>query len=272
MVELFARSRRSTSCSPARRPSTGAASCSRSARRSAPTPPTTTIRARPTASARSRCEQYLLGEHAATGLPATVLRVAHTLGPMSPLASPRPDLLRPARGGPADPHPRRGLPVRPPRARRRRRRLDGVDRRQRRCRRADLQRRRRRDHEHPRGRADDGQGGRRRARDRQRPARHRPDAHPPLVHWGEGLVGGIVFSIDKALAELDWRPQYGLEDGYRQSYEWFAAAGETATSSTSPPTTPCSPASVEQRRGVNRADAGEAPAMASAARITAAAV
>ena len=34
-----------------------------------------------------RCEQYLLGEHAATGLPATVLRVAHTLGPMSPLAS-----------------------------------------------------------------------------------------------------------------------------------------------------------------------------------------
>ena len=31
--------------------------------------------------------------------------------------------------------------------------------------------------------------------------------------------------IDKALAELDWRPQYGLEDGYRQSYEWFAAGG-----------------------------------------------
>ena len=48
---------------------------------------------------------------------------------------------------------------------------------------------------------------------------------PPLVHWGEGLVGGMVFSIDKALADLDWRPQYGLEDGYRQSYEWFAAGG-----------------------------------------------
>ena len=41
----------------------------------------------------------------------------------------------------------------------------------------------------------------------------------------KALVGGIVFSIDKALAELDWRPQYGLEDGYRQSYEWFAAGG-----------------------------------------------
>ena len=50
-----------------------------------------------------RCEQYLLGEHAATGLPATVLRVAHTLGPMSPLAVARPDVLRPPRGRPPDP-------------------------------------------------------------------------------------------------------------------------------------------------------------------------
>ena len=39
---------------------------------------------------------------------------------------------------------------------------------------------------------------------------------PPLVHWGEGLVGGMVFSIDKALADLDWAPQYGVEDGYRR--------------------------------------------------------
>ena len=67
---------------------TGAASCSRSPRRSAPTPPTDRRRrARPTASARCRCEQYLAGQHEDGGLPATVLRVAHTLGPMSPLAS-----------------------------------------------------------------------------------------------------------------------------------------------------------------------------------------
>jgi hypothetical protein len=47
----------------------------------------------------------------------------------------------------------------------------------------------------------------------------------PLVHWGEALVGGMIFSIDKALADLDWSPRYGLEDGFRQSYEWFASGG-----------------------------------------------
>jgi nucleoside-diphosphate-sugar epimerase len=48
---------------------------------------------------------------------------------------------------------------------------------------------------------------------------------PPLIHWGEGLVGGMVFSIDKALDHLDWEPQYGVEDGYRHSYEWFVEGG-----------------------------------------------
>ncbi|MET0578751.1 MAG: hypothetical protein ABW122_08835, partial [Ilumatobacteraceae bacterium] len=37
--------------------------------------------------------------------------------------------------------------------------------------------------------------------------------------------GGMVFSIDKALDHLDWEPQYGVEDGYRHSYEWFLAGG-----------------------------------------------
>ena len=48
----------------------------------------------------------------------------------------------------------------------------------------------------------------------------------PLVHWGEALVGGMIFSIDTALTDLDWSPRYGLEDGYRHSYEWFAAGGK----------------------------------------------
>jgi nucleoside-diphosphate-sugar epimerase len=48
---------------------------------------------------------------------------------------------------------------------------------------------------------------------------------PPLVHWGEGIVGGAMFSIDKALSELDWEPAFGLEDAYRDSYEWFDAEG-----------------------------------------------
>ena len=48
---------------------------------------------------------------------------------------------------------------------------------------------------------------------------------PPLVHWGEALTGGMMFSIDKALRDLDWSPQFGVEDGYRDSYEWFASGG-----------------------------------------------
>jgi nucleoside-diphosphate-sugar epimerase len=47
----------------------------------------------------------------------------------------------------------------------------------------------------------------------------------PLLHWGEALTGGAIFSNDKALTELDWQPAYGLEAGYRSSYEWFDAVG-----------------------------------------------
>ena len=49
--------------------------------------------------------------------------------------------------------------------------------------------------------------------------------NPPLVHWGEAVVGGTVFSIEKALRDLDWEPRFGLEAGYRDSYAWFEAEG-----------------------------------------------
>ena len=49
--------------------------------------------------------------------------------------------------------------------------------------------------------------------------------HPPLVHWGEAIMGGGIYSVDKALADLDWAPQFGLESGYRDSYEWFDREG-----------------------------------------------
>jgi nucleoside-diphosphate-sugar epimerase len=45
------------------------------------------------------------------------------------------------------------------------------------------------------------------------------------VHWGEGTAGGIVVSITKALEHLDWAPRIGLEEGYRDSYAWYAAGG-----------------------------------------------
>ncbi len=47
----------------------------------------------------------------------------------------------------------------------------------------------------------------------------------PVVHWGEGTAGGIVFSISKALTELEWEPQFGLAEAYRDSYAWYAAGG-----------------------------------------------
>jgi nucleoside-diphosphate-sugar epimerase len=50
-------------------------------------------------------------------------------------------------------------------------------------------------------------------------------ASPPLVHWGEAIVGGAIVSIDKALADLDWAPTYGLEEGYADSYAWFDREG-----------------------------------------------
>jgi nucleoside-diphosphate-sugar epimerase len=50
-------------------------------------------------------------------------------------------------------------------------------------------------------------------------------ARHALVHWGEAIVGGATFSIEKALADLDWSPSYGLEAAYADSYGWFAAEG-----------------------------------------------
>ncbi len=46
-----------------------------------------------------------------------------------------------------------------------------------------------------------------------------------LVHWGEAIVGGAMFSIEKALSDLDWAPSYGLEAGYADSYAWFDREG-----------------------------------------------
>ena len=47
----------------------------------------------------------------------------------------------------------------------------------------------------------------------------------PLMHWHEGINGGSVYSIDKAMCDLDWRPQFGLESGYQDSYDWWAREG-----------------------------------------------
>ena len=48
---------------------------------------------------------------------------------------------------------------------------------------------------------------------------------PPLLHWGEGVGGTAILSIAKALADIDWRPEFGIKAGYRDSYDWYVREG-----------------------------------------------
>jgi nucleoside-diphosphate-sugar epimerase len=49
--------------------------------------------------------------------------------------------------------------------------------------------------------------------------------NPPLLHWGEAVAGTAILAIDKALRDIDWTPQFGIEAGYRDSYDWFVREG-----------------------------------------------
>jgi UDP-glucose 4-epimerase len=49
--------------------------------------------------------------------------------------------------------------------------------------------------------------------------------NPPLIHWGEGILGGTVYSIDKALTDLEWAPSFTLAEAYADSYAWFDKEG-----------------------------------------------
>ncbi len=172
-----------------------------------------------------RAEEFLLAQHASNGLPATILRVAHTLGPMSPLASRDPVFFARLEAGRPILVPGEGFSSI---------HLIHV---------ADV------------AALMASIAGNERAPGQvynvagrevtsivgavqlmARAVGVTPDIinvpvdiaraqKTPLVHWGEGLVGGMFFSIDKALADLDWSPRYGVEDGFRHSYEWFAAGG-----------------------------------------------
>jgi nucleoside-diphosphate-sugar epimerase len=49
--------------------------------------------------------------------------------------------------------------------------------------------------------------------------------HPPLIHWYESVTGTAILSIEKALRDVDWQPRFGIEDGYRDSYQWYVREG-----------------------------------------------
>jgi nucleoside-diphosphate-sugar epimerase len=50
---------------------------------------------------------------------------------------------------------------------------------------------------------------------------------PPLLHWGEAVMGSAMLAIDKALDHIDWQPRFGIEDGYRDSYAWYDREGRS---------------------------------------------
>lgn len=172
-----------------------------------------------------RCEDRLAIEHERTGFPATALRVGHTLGPHSPLASRDPVFFARLEAGRPIPIPGEGFPfihlVH----------VDDVA-----CLMASIV-----GNERAVGQVYNVAGSEITSIAGCVELMARTvgvDAHvvnvpmeiarrwpTPIVHWGEGLVGGATYSIDKALTELDWKPRYGLEDGYRDSYEWFRTEG-----------------------------------------------
>ncbi|MBM4205949.1 MAG: NAD-dependent epimerase/dehydratase family protein [Gammaproteobacteria bacterium] len=48
---------------------------------------------------------------------------------------------------------------------------------------------------------------------------------PPLLHWGEALVGSAVLSHEKLTAHTGWEPLFGIEAGYRDSWNWYQREG-----------------------------------------------
>jgi nucleoside-diphosphate-sugar epimerase len=49
--------------------------------------------------------------------------------------------------------------------------------------------------------------------------------HPPVMHWGEGMVGSAFMSIEAALRDIEWAPRFGIEDGYRDAWRWYDGEG-----------------------------------------------
>ena len=56
------------------------------------------------------------------------------------------------------------------------------------------------------------------------PARARQQ-RPALLHWGEALAGSAILAIDKLTNTTGWRPHFGIEAGYRDSWLWYQHEG-----------------------------------------------
>lgn len=172
-----------------------------------------------------QCEDHLLGLWTSEGLPVTILRVGHTLGPRSPAATRDPALFARIETGRPILIPGEGFAalslVHTKDVARLMTSLLGNER--------------------VKGEAYNVSGSEiisivgvvhlvaqamgMKARVVEVPMEIARQQRPPLLHWGESLAGTAVLSIDKALRDIDWTPQFGIEAGYRDSYAWFRREG-----------------------------------------------
>lgn len=172
-----------------------------------------------------RCEDYLAEQHASTGFPATSLRVTHTIGPKTPLPTREPNIFRRLELGRPILIPAEGFPF-----------VHMVHVQDVAALMASIP-----GNESAAGRVFNVAGAEVTSivgciQLMAKAVGVKPDlvhvpmevarrARPPLLHWGEALVGGAMFSIDAALSTLDWAPSFGLEAGYLDSWEWFDREG-----------------------------------------------
>jgi len=49
----------------------------------------------------------------------------------------------------------------------------------------------------------------------------------PVGHWLEARHGSMIFSIEKARRELGWEPRFNLRSGLADSYRWFSEEGRS---------------------------------------------
>jgi nucleoside-diphosphate-sugar epimerase len=172
-----------------------------------------------------RCEDLLLAEWRASGFPATCLRVGHTMGPRSPQPTRDPGLFARLEAGrpilvPGDGHAVVQLVH-----------ISDVA-----CCMASLI-----GHEQVKGEAYNVSGAEVasigavvqlvaramgvQARTLSVPMDVARAQRPPLLHWGEALIGPAMMAIDKAARDFGWAPRFGIEAGYRDAYEWWQQQG-----------------------------------------------
>ncbi len=172
-----------------------------------------------------QCEDRLLGLWASEGLPVTILRVGHTLGPRSPAATRDPAMFARIEQGRPILIPGQGFSA-----------LSLVHTRDVARLMASLI-----GNETVKGQAYNVSGSEvtsivgaahliaeamgMTARIVEVPPEIARRQHPALLHWGEGLAGTAILSIDKALRDIDWTPLFGIVSGYRDSYDWFVREG-----------------------------------------------